>query len=114
MKTILDMNTILIVIFLSIIGVIGDFFIKISGNGEKFMNVKFFLIGLIIYASTAFGWFYAMKHMKLSTLGVIYSLSTVLLLVAVGVIYFHDKLKVYEIIGIVAAIISIVLLSRFT
>lgn len=94
-------------------GVIGDSFLKISGGGEKFVNLKFFIIGLVVYASTAFGWFYVMKSVKLSTIGVIYSISTVLLLVAVGVIFFHEKLKIHEIIGIVAAIISIVLLSRF-
>ena len=107
------MNAMLLVIFLSIIGVIGDFFIKIAGNGEKFINIKFFISGLIIYALTAFGWFYALKQMKLSTLGVVYSLSTILLLVALGVIYFHEKLKIQEIVGIIAAIISMILLSRF-
>jgi drug/metabolite transporter (DMT)-like permease len=54
-----------------------------------------------------------MKHIKLSSLGVIYSLTTVLLLVAIGVFYFHEKLNIYEIIGIVAAIVSVILLSRF-
>lgn len=107
------MYIILGIILLSGIGVLGDFFIKLSGQGSKFMDVKIFLIGLLVYALTAFGWFYVMKHIKLSSLGVIYALSTVLFLVAVGVFYFHEKLNVIEIIGIFTAVLSLILLSRF-
>ena len=107
------MSPILIVIFLSAIGVIGDYFIKLAGHGQKFIEMKWFIIGFLIYSSTAFGWFYVMKHIKLSSLGVIYALTSVLLLVAVGVFFFHEKLNVYEIIGIIAAIASVILLSRF-
>jgi len=107
------MNPIIIVVLLSLAGVVGDFFIKLAGNGSKYMDVKWFILGFVIYASTAFGWFYAMKHIKLSSLGVIYALSTVLLLVAVGVFYFHEKLNIREIAGITTAIISLLLLSRF-
>ena len=107
------MYVILGIILLSAIGVLGDFFIKLSGQGPKFMDAKTFLIGFVIYALTAFGWFYVMKHIKLSSLGVIYALSTALLLVAVGVFYFREKLSLLEIIGILTAIISLVLLSRF-
>lgn len=108
------MNPILIVIVLAIIGVLGDFFIKISGNGAQFMNIKWFVVGFLIYGMTAFGWFYVMKHMKLSSLGVTYALITVLVLTAVSIFYFQEKLNTQEIIGIVAAIISLILLSRFT
>lgn len=107
------MNPILSVILLSAIGVVGDFFIKLSGNGEKFLNIKWFLLGLLVYMFLAFGWFYTMKHIKLSSLGVIYSLTTVLLLVAVGVFYFHEHLNTREIIGVTLAILSVCLLSRF-
>ncbi len=107
------MNPIFGIILLSLAGVIGDFFIKLAGNGSKYMEAKWFVLGALVYAATAFGWFYVMKHIKLSSLGVIYSLSTVLLLVALGVFYFHEKLNVYEILGISAAIVSIILLSRF-
>lgn len=107
------MNPIIIVAFLAVVGVIGDFFIKLSGHGPKFMDVKWFVIGSLVYISTIAGWFYVMKHIKLSSLGVIYSLTTVLLLVAIGVFYFHEKLNIYEIVGIITAIVSVILLSRF-
>ena len=107
------MNPILVVVFLAIVGVIGDFFIKLSGHGPKFMDVKWFIVGSLVYISTIAGWFYVMKHIKLSSLGVIYSLTTILFLVVIGVFYFHEKLNIYEIVGIITAIVSIILLTRF-
>lgn len=107
------MNTVIIVIALSVAGVAGDYFIKIAGNSGKAVEIKWFLIGALIYASTAFGWLYAMKHIKLSSLGAIYSLTTVLLLVALGVLYFHEQLNACEMLGIAAAITAIILLSKF-
>ncbi len=98
---------------LAIIGVIGDFFIKLSGYGPKFIEIKWFILGFVLYASTAFGWFWVMKYIKLSSLGVVYAITTMLCLVGVGVFYFHEKLNVYEIIGILMALGSIALLSRF-
>jgi len=107
------MNPILLIIILSVVGVIGDTFLKTAGAGEKYIDIKWFIIGLVVYASTAFGWFYVMKHIKLSSLGVVYSVSTILLLTLVGVFYFHEKLNITEMIGIGTAILSIILLSRF-
>src|SRR5262245_20806346 len=100
------MNPIFIITFLAVVGVVADFFIKLSGSRTKSIELKWFVIGAILYASTTIGWLYVMKHVKLSSIGVIYSLTTLLLLVAVGVFYFHEKLNVYEIIGIVAAVVS--------
>lgn len=107
------MRAILVVALLALVGVIGDFYIKLSGIGPKYIDTKWFVLGFIIYASTAFGWFYAMKQIKLSSLGVIYALTTALLLVVLGIFYFDEKLNAYELVGIATAIISLILLSRF-
>ncbi len=77
------------------------------------MDAKWFIAGTLVYALSAFGWFYVMKHIKLSSLGVIYAITSVLLLVIVGIVYFHDKLNVYEIMGVVMAFISLILLTKF-
>lgn len=88
-----------ITIFLSLIGVVGDFFIKLSGQGQKFIELKFielkwFIIGFFVYASTAFGWFLVMKKIKLSTLGIFYGISTILFLVFVSIIYFKEYIGI--------------------
>jgi len=104
---------IFIIIFLAGVGVLADYFIKLAGNGPKYINYTTFFIGMIIYALTAFGWFYVMKHIKLSTLGIFYSVTTVILLTLVGTIIFKEHLNIYEIIGIVFGVISIIILARF-
>lgn len=98
---------------LALVGVVGDFFIKLASRESRPMVSSLFLIGVLIYALSAFGWVFVMQHVKLSTLGVFYALTTVLLLVFLGVIYFGERLEKYEIIGVVLGIISIILLVRY-
>ncbi len=105
---------IFIVVLMSAFGVWGDYFIKLSGNTQKYILVKWFIIGLLIYSFSAFGWFFVMKHIKLSTLGVYYALTTVILLVGVGVVVFKETLNVFEVIGVLLAVASLILLARFT
>ena len=104
---------IVIVIVLAGIGVVGDYFIKIAGNGSKYISYPPFFIGMIIYALTAIGWFFVMKHIKLGVLGVFYSLTTVILLVVLGTFVFRERLNVYDTVGIVLGIVSICMLARF-
>jgi multidrug transporter EmrE-like cation transporter len=104
---------VLMTIGFSITGIVGDYFLKrASGETHPFKSV-WFCIGFVIYASTAFGWVLAMKHLKLATIGVVYSISTIVLLTLVGAIAFHEKLNVYEVVGIALAIAALVLLVRF-
>ena len=104
---------VLIVIVLAGVGVLGDYFVKLAGNGPSYISYTPFLTGMLIYALTAVGWFYVMKHIKLSAGGVFYSLTTVILLTIVGALFFKEKLNSTDIIGIALGIISIVLLTRF-
>ena len=54
-----------------------------------------------------------LRHLKLGTISVLYSVSMVLLLTAVGVLRFGESLNSYEVAGIVLALASLVLLMRF-
>ena len=101
------------VVFLAAVGVFADYYIKLSGEGPKYINYTYFFIGMAVYAMTAFGWFYAMKHMKLGTLGIFYSVTTSILLVIVGVLFFKEQLSVYNVIGIILGLASIILLAKF-
>jgi drug/metabolite transporter (DMT)-like permease len=111
----MDKTTISLIatVFLALMGVVGDFFINLSGEGKKFMDLKWFLLGFFIYALTAFGWFFVMKNIKLSTLGVFYAVSTILFLTLVSVFYFKEPLNIYEVVGIIGAVISLTLLGKF-
>jgi small multidrug resistance pump len=104
---------VLVTIAFSMIGVLGDDFLKLASAREQPLRTSWFYIGFTLYASTAFGWVFVMKHLKLATISVLYSVSLVLLLTAVGVVLFQESLNYFEVIGIVLAVVSLVLLMRF-
>ena len=104
---------VLITIAFSVIGVLGDYFLKLASGREQALRTGWFYLGFVLYASTAFGWVFVMKHLKLATISVLYSVSLVLLLTAVGVLLFRESLNYFEVLGIVMAVISLVLLMRF-
>jgi multidrug transporter EmrE-like cation transporter len=105
---------VLLTIAASGFGVLGDYFLKLASKEENSLKTVWFWIGFAIYASTALGWVFAMKHLKLATIGVLYSVSMILLLTAIGVVFFRETLSYYEIAGLVMAIASLVLLMRFS
>jgi drug/metabolite transporter (DMT)-like permease len=53
-----------------------------------------------------------MRHLKLATIGVIYSVSMVLLLAGMGVLFFGETLSRAEVVGIVLAVVALFLLAR--
>lgn len=102
-----------VLISMSVVVLVGDYFLKLSGSQETSLEPRLFAIGFAIESLTTFGWFYAMKHLKLATAATYYSVLTVLLLAALGVFAFDERLNVGEIAGIGAALMSLVLLARF-
>jgi multidrug transporter EmrE-like cation transporter len=98
----------------SVIGVVGDYFLKLASEKESSLKSPWFYVGFVVYASTAFGWVFVMKHLKLATIGVVYCVSMVVLLTVVGVAFFRESLNYYEMAGLAMAIGSLILLSRFS
>lgn len=93
--------SILLIVFLSFVGAVGDYFLKLAGNGEKYINVRYFLIGFLIFASTSIGWFFVFKKMKFATAGVVYGISMVLFLAVIGAFFLNERLNFYEVTGVV-------------
>jgi hypothetical protein len=54
-----------------------------------------------------------MRHLKLATIGAVYSVCMILLLTGVGVVAFRQPLNAYEVAELAMAIGSLVLLMRF-
>jgi drug/metabolite transporter (DMT)-like permease len=104
---------VVVTIGFSIVGVIGDYFLKLASKEQQVFRSIWFYVGFVVYASTAIGWVFVMKHLKLATIGVVYSVSMILLLTALGVVMFRESLSYYEIAGLLMAIGSLVLLVRF-
>src|SRR5690242_17622298 len=93
------------------VGIVGDYFLKRASAEESPLAGRAFLVGLVLYASTAFAWVFVMRHLKLATIGVIYSVSMILLLTGMGVLLFNESLNRYEAAGIALALASLILLS---
>src|SRR6266700_1608802 len=92
---------ILVTIGFSIVGVLGDYLLKLASAQSQPMRSKWFYLGFAVYASTAFGWVFVMRHLKLATIGVVYSISMILLLTSIGVVFFRETLNACEIAGII-------------
>jgi multidrug transporter EmrE-like cation transporter len=97
----------------SVVGVIGDYLLKLASEQRAPLKSGWFYVGFAVYASTAFGWVYVMRHLKLATIGAVYSVSMILLLTGVGVVAFRQPPNAYEVAGLAMAIGSLVLLMRF-
>ena len=97
----------------SALGVLGDYFLKLASGRAAPLRSGVFLVGFLIYSSTAFGWVFVMRHLKLATVSVVYSMSMILLLTGLGVLVFREPLSLREGFGLVLAIASLVLLVRF-
>jgi drug/metabolite transporter (DMT)-like permease len=104
---------VLVTVAFSVLGVVGDYFLKIASARANPLRSPWFYVGFVVYASTALGWVFVMRHLKLATIGVVYSVSMILLLTGVGVAVFREPLSAPEILGLVMAIGSLVLLVRF-
>ena len=111
----MEMTTfaVLVTLAFSVIGVVGDYFLKLASTREQPLRTGWFYLGFALYASTAFGWVFVMRHLKLATISVLYSVSMILLLTAIGVVLFRESLNYFEMAGIVLAVASLVLLMRF-
>src|SRR5262249_12912878 len=103
----------LITVAFSVIGVLAEYFLKLASAHVQRVRASWFYLGFAIYASTSFVWRFVMKHLKLATISVISSVSMVLLMSAIGVVLFHVSLNYFEVIVIVLAVSSLLLLMRF-
>ncbi len=104
---------VVVTVAFSVLGVLGDYFLKLASREEHSLRTPWFYVGFALYAATAFGWVFVMKHLKLGTISVLYSVSMVVLLTAVGVVFFKETLNYYEIAGLILAIVALILLVRF-
>lgn len=84
---------VLLAIGFSIVGVTGDYFLKLASGAESPPRSRWFLIGFAVDASTAFGWVFVMRHLKLATVGVVYLVSMIVILTVIGTLFFGESLS---------------------
>ena len=106
-------RTLLIVTGIAILTVVGDWFIKYASMEIRPILNRWFGAGCAMYLLGTFGWVFVMPHMKLATIGVVYSLSIVVLMALLGVFAFGETINRYEVAGLGLGVVSIILLGRF-
>jgi small multidrug resistance pump len=104
---------ILVAATMSAVGIVGDYFLKRASAAQQPLATWSFLVGFVLYASTALAWTFVMRHLTLATIGVIYSMCMILLLALMGVVVFDEPLHRSEIVGIILALAAMILLARF-
>ena len=95
------------------VGVLADFLLKLASQREISRHSVWFWLGISVYAGMGGGWVYVMRHLSFAELGIVYSVTTVLLLTVVGVVVLRETLHAYEMLGAAMAIGSLFLLARF-
>ncbi|MFN0109271.1 MAG: transporter [Blastocatellia bacterium] len=91
----------------------GDYCLKRASKQASLAN-SWMAGGCLIYGATALGWAWTMRYLKLATIGAVYSISMVMMIALLGLFVFRETLNRTEVVGILCALISIVLLARFT
>jgi multidrug transporter EmrE-like cation transporter len=98
----------------SIVGVSADALLKLaSAERTPFWN-RWFLLGCMLSGAFAIVWVLLMQNMKIATAGVFYAATSALLLVAIGTLFFGERLTPSETTGVVMAACAVVLLGRVT
>lgn len=108
----MNLRVIFSIFLLTFFTAFGDSFLKKAGQ-LKNTNYSFLIVGLIAYVVTGIVWFFIYKQTKFSVAGSVYGVSTAVIFALVGIFYFKESLKPHEILGIVFAVTSIILLGRF-
>lgn len=106
------MNAILFVVVVVVMTMFGDYLLKLASMKESAFTSPEFFGGALIYALSAIGWLYAMRHISLASIGVYYSMLMLILLAVMGVTLFGEKLATRELVGLVLACVSIGLMVR--
>ena len=103
-----------VVVFLVFMTTIGDFYIKTSTSLSSPFLTWQFGVGFLLYALGAFGWFYAMKHMPLTEMGVVYSCLTIIILRLLGTFVFNEAFSTREFLGVTLAIAAVLVIHDWT
>lgn len=108
------MKSMLILFAITAATLVGDYCIKLASERTSGVTSYTFYLGAILYALPAVGWFFLMRQHSLATIGVFYSASTIILLAALGYFVFKENFGMREMVGIMLAVASVVVMSHET
>jgi drug/metabolite transporter (DMT)-like permease len=95
------------------ISVLADYLLKLASQQEQSASSHWFWLGITVYACMGVGWVAVMRQLSFTEIGIVYSVTSVLLLMLVGVVGLKETLHLHEILGAAMAVGSLFLLARF-
>jgi len=108
-----EATRILMVVGLTTIGVLADTALKLASAQRHALWNGWSALGFVLSGAFALVWLFLMRSMKLASVGVLYAVGSALLLVAIGVLFFDERLTPAESTGVVLATLAVLLLGRF-
>jgi len=105
------MNSLVIVAVISLLTMLGDLCIKLATTHHQGVWSAFFVLGVLLYAVPAFGWFVLMRTHSLAAIGVIYSAATLILLAGLGHFAFNEALGPRQAAGVALAVVAVLLMQ---
>jgi multidrug transporter EmrE-like cation transporter len=87
------MRSPLLILLIAVFTLVGDYFLKLASQREASFASVAFVVGILVYGSTAVGWVLVMKHLPLASIGVWYSIITICLLTGLGVFVFGEQVN---------------------
>lgn len=105
------MNSYSIIACVILLTAIADYALKYASLSNSPYVSRWFASGALIYGATAIGWVALMRTHDLAHIAVLYSAATIIALTLVGVIAFGEMLATKQIIGLCAALLSVVLVQ---
>jgi drug/metabolite transporter (DMT)-like permease len=107
-------KSVLLAAALSLVGAAADSVLKIASEQARPFWNRWFLLGLLISGAFAVLWVLLVQSMKFATAGLICAMTSMLLLVGIGVLCFGERLNESELTGVAMAVLAVVLLGRVT
>lgn len=105
------MRTALLLIIVTVVTLVGDYFIKVASGKLNGLLTPTFAIGLVFYGLPAIGWFYLMRSHALSVIGVLYSAATILLLTGLSIFVFKEGFGWREGLGVTLALLAVTVIG---
>lgn len=109
-----EFRSLVLALVLSGVGVAADAVLKLASSRAHPFLTGWFALGCALTATFAIGWVVLMQSMKIATAGIVYAVSSALLLVLIGVVCFGERLTPSEVTGVAMALGAVVLLGRLT
>lgn len=105
------MHTYVLLAFVVVLTLIADFALKHASLGTSPYVSAWFASGALLYGATAIGWIALMRTHDLAQIAVLYSAATIVALTLLGIVSFDETLSKKQFIGLLAALLSVVLME---